>query len=93
VGRALSRKVRKQIAESGRQLAAGQDPYGDMVRGARAVLSTARRGALALTGAVTTALADLQGADPTPSARRDLVLFALSDALASIERETGVDRG
>jgi Tfp pilus assembly protein PilF len=93
VARALTRKTRKAIGESGRAVAGAPDPHGELARAARAALSTARRGALALSGAVSAALADLAAVDPTDAARRDLCLFALSDALVGIERETGVDRG
>jgi hypothetical protein len=93
VNKALSRKTRKAIAETGRQLAVGADPHAELSRAARAALSTARRGALAVSGAVSAAFADLQASDSSEAARRDVSLFALSDALVSIARETGVDRG
>lgn len=92
VAKALSRKTRKAIAASGRLLAASADPLGEVMRAVRAALSTARRGALALSGAVSTALADLATVDADESARRELCLFAVSDALVSLARETGVDR-
>jgi hypothetical protein len=93
VAKALSRRVRNAIGKSGQQVAGSVDPPGELARGARAALSTARRGALALSGAVSSALSDLRGVDPSDSERRELCLFAVSDALAGIERETGVDRG
>ncbi len=92
VAKALTRKVRKAIAESGRALAGAPDPMGELVRGGRAALSTVRRGVLAGTGAVNVALEDLRSADPSPPARRDLCLFLVSDALVTLERELGVDR-
>jgi hypothetical protein len=93
VDKAITRKVRKAIAESGRALAGSPDPQGEIVRGARAALSTVRRGTVAATGAVATAMEELRSVDPTPVARRDLCLFAVSDALVTLEREIGVDGG
>lgn len=93
VAKALTRKVRKAIAESGRALAGAPDPHAEIVHGARAALSTVRRGVLAATGAVSVSLEDLRTVDPSPNARRDLCLFLISDSLVTLERELGVDRG
>ncbi|MBI5515188.1 MAG: hypothetical protein HY909_15535 [Deltaproteobacteria bacterium] len=102
VARALTRRVRRAIAESARALGAAPDAWSEVTRAVLAVRASARRGALCVTGAVPAAFAELgrsegrPGAAPsslvaTPSGR-ELALFAVSDALASVSRETGVDR-
>ncbi len=93
VAKALSRRARKATAEIARPISATPDPWSELARAVRAVFSTARRGALSVTGAVPAAFADITRTDPNDAVRRDLVLFALSDGLASVSRETGVDRG
>ncbi len=93
VAKALSRRARKATAEIARPISATPDPWAEIARAVRAVFSTARRGALSVTGAVPAAFADITRTDPSDAVRRDLVLFALSDGLASVSRETGVDRG
>jgi|LNFM01.1.fsa_nt_gb tetratricopeptide (TPR) repeat protein len=93
VAKALSRRARKATADIAKPISGLADPWSEIARGVRAVFSTARRGALSVTGAVPAAFGDITRTDPSDSVRRDLVLFALSDGLASVSRETGVDRG
>ena len=93
MAKAISRRARKATTEIARPLSAAGDPRADLTRAVRAVFSTARRGALAVTGAVPAAFGDVTRTDPSDAVRRELVLFALSDGLASVARETGVDRG
>jgi hypothetical protein len=93
VTKAISRRTRKAIAEIAKPISALPDPWSELTRAVRAVLSTARRGALAVTGALPAAFADITRTDPSDAVRRELILFALSDGLASVSRETGVDRG
>lgn len=93
VAKAISRRARKAAAEIARPISATPDPWSEISRAVRAVFSTARRGALAVTGALPAAFADITRTDPSDLVRRELVLFALSDGLASVSRETGVDRG
>lgn len=93
VAKALSRRARKATAEIAKPISASPDPWSELSRAVRAVFSTARRGALAVTGAVPAAFADITRTDPSDAVRRELILFALSDGLASVSRETGVDRG
>ncbi len=93
VARAISRRARKATAEIARPLSAAPDARGELVRAVRAVLSTARRAALTVTGAIVPAMSDLARASSDEASRRDLVLFALSDGAVSVSRETGVDRG
>ncbi len=101
VGKALSRKTRRAVAESARALAQSPSLIEELGQACGAVSSTARRGALAVSGAVGAAFADLGrsagvGGDPAAAARspmgRELLLFCVSDALAQVARETGVDR-
>ncbi|MFO0610400.1 MAG: hypothetical protein U0324_44985 [Polyangiales bacterium] len=102
VGKALSRKTRKAIAESGRALAADPGAADELLRAARAMLSTARRGALAVSGDVAAAARDLSAAlgqrERSPrealaadAAGRELALYAVSDALAQVVRDLGTD--
>ncbi len=103
VAKAVSRRVRRAVAESGRAVAAEPEGWTEVARAARGMLSTARRGAMAVSGAVGAAFRDMARTEglgesspltlvaSAPSAR-DLALFTLSDALAQIARETGVDR-
>lgn len=93
VAKALSRRARKATAEIAKPISGLADPWTELARGVRAVFSTARRGALSVTGAVPAAFGDITRTDPSDAVRRDLVLFGLSDGLASVSRETGVDRG
>ncbi len=103
VARALSRKVRRAVAEIGRTVASDVDGWGEVVKAARVILSTARRGAMAVTGAMPAAFEDLARVEsladvPTweqvvrEGSARELGLFAISDAFAQIARETGVDQ-
>jgi tetratricopeptide (TPR) repeat protein len=93
VAKAISRRTRKATAEMARPLSATPDARGELARAIRAVLSTARRGAVAVTGAVAPAMMELMRVSADESSRRELVLFALSDGAVSVSRETGVDRG
>lgn len=93
VAKAISRRVRKATAELAKPVAASRDPYGELAKGVRAVLSTTRRGALALSGAVSSAMQEIARNDPNDVARRDLLLFIVSDGLATVSKAMGVDRG
>lgn len=104
VGKALSRRVRKAIAESGRALGGSAEAWDEILKAARAMASTARRGALAASGAVAAAARDVVRTeslrDPSMTelfARnavgRDLALYCVSDVLVQIERDIGADRG
>jgi lipoprotein NlpI len=93
VARAISRRARKATAELAKPVAASADPYGELAKGVRAVLSTTRRGALALSGAVGSAMQELMRNDPSDIARRDLLLYFVSDGLATVSKAMGVDRG
>jgi hypothetical protein len=103
VGKAVSRKVRKAIAESGRALAADANAPEEIAKAARAMLATARRGALAVSGDVSAAATDLMRAEgareravPEMLAHEpvgvELALYSVSDALAQVMRELGTDR-
>jgi len=102
VGKAMSRKTRKAIAESGRSLAADPNAWDELLHAVRAMLSTARRGALAVSGDVAAAARDLSTAqgqrERSPkealmadAAGRELALYAVSDALAQVVRDLGTD--
>ncbi len=93
VAKAISRRARKAVADQGRMLATSADPEVAVKRAIRAALSTSRRGALALSGSVPAALADVERHDPTNVARDGIQAFAVSDALVAVEREIGVDVG
>jgi hypothetical protein len=102
VGKALSRKTRRTIAESGRALAGDSNVADELLRAAHAMLSTARRGALAVSGDVAVAARDLASTlgmrERSPrelltadAAGRELALYAVSDALAQVVRDLGTD--
>ena len=104
VAKAMSRRVRRAIAESARPLGAAPGAFEELGAAVASVRSTARRGAVALTGAIGAAFDDLarcegatgesvvQRIERSPAAR-DLALFLVSDACAQVLRETGVDVG
>lgn len=101
VGKPTSRKTRRAVAESARALAQSPELLEELGQATRAIRATARRGALAVSGAVTAAFEDLgrvlgPGVDARAALRsdagRELMLFCVSDALAQVARETGVDR-
>jgi len=101
VTKALSRKTRRAVAESARALAQAPTLLEELAQACVAVCATARRGALAVSGAVPAAFGDLgralgNGGDALATARaeggREMLLFCVSDALAQVARETGVDR-
>jgi hypothetical protein len=103
VSKAMSRRGRKAVADSARALASSPDAWNELARAARAMLSTARRGALAVSGYVEgaaretvsaealgeRAVADMLARD---SVGRELALYCVSDALAHMVRELGTDR-
>lgn len=104
VSKAVSRKVRRAVSESGRALAQTAALVDELSRAAVAMCSTARRGALAVTGLVPSAFRDLARVERLPEASpitqvaeqraaRELLLFGLGDAVAQIARDAGVDRG
>lgn len=104
VAKAMSRRVRRAIAESAKPLGAAPGAWDEIAAAVAAVRSTARRGAVSLTGAIPSAFRDVavaEGAavEPVPQmiernpAGRDLSLFLVSDACAQVLRETGVDVG
>lgn len=102
VAKALSRKTRRVVAELGRGIAASPEGADEVRRAVVALLSTARRGAFGVSGAVQAAFADLERAEPQGASGassptddglgRELLLFSVSDALTQLVRETGVDR-
>lgn len=104
VSKAVSRKVRRAVSESGRALAQTAALVDELTKAALAMCSTARRGALAVTGLVPCAFRDLARVERLPEsspitqvaeqrAARELMLFGLGDAVAQIARDAGVDRG
>ncbi|MDP3276760.1 MAG: hypothetical protein Q8Q09_16290 [Deltaproteobacteria bacterium] len=93
VARALSRRSRKATAELARPIASSANPAAEVTRGVCAAFSTVRRAAIAATGALPAAFADLTLHEPSDAVRRELVLFAVSDGLSSVVREIGVERG
>jgi hypothetical protein len=97
VAKAMSRRVRKSLAESARPLAATAGAAEELAAAVRAVRSTARRAAVAVTGAIPAAFQDVAAvhgeASPGSGAGLELSLFLLSDLAAQVMRETGVDAG
>jgi tetratricopeptide (TPR) repeat protein len=103
VSRAVSRRVRRAIAESGRGLATDPNAWESIARAARAMLSTARRGALAVSGDVAIATREMVRAEAlrdrpvsdvlmTETVGNELALYSVSDALAQVMRELGTER-
>lgn len=103
VGKAISRRVRRAIAESGRALAADPNAAEEIAKAARAMLATARRGALAVSGDMTAAARELARVEGTPdrsaaevlsktSSGIELALYGVSDGLVQVMRELGTDR-
>lgn len=104
VAKAMSRRVRRALAESARPLGASPGYFDELRSAVASARSTARRGAVALTGAIPSAFRDLALSEGTAAepvahmieripAGRELALFLLSDAFAQVLRETGVDVG
>lgn len=92
VGKLQSRKVRKAVAEYGKSLGAAE-AWRDLRSAAAGIRGTARRSALAVSGAVSAAMADARrddGADRGPAAL-DTLAFAVSDALAAVALDLGTD--
>ncbi len=103
VYKAMSRRVRRGVADGMRPLAQAPDVIDEVSRAVRGVLSTARRGALVVSGAIDEAFQDLARVEGLSSAAptrlvsetgvaRDLLGFCLGDEMAQVARDLGVDR-
>ena len=101
VAKLQSRRVRKLVAEYARTVPAAEVLH-ELMTAADGMRWTARRSALAMTGAVDAAIADAAREDGTAAgatpegwgpAVRDIMTFAASDALVGAELELGVDHG
>ncbi len=93
VGKLQSRKVRKAVAEYGKSL-----PSVELLRDLRGacagIRATARRGALAVSGAVAAAMTDARREDAGAArgpAVMDLIAFSVSDAAAALAIDLGTD--
>ena len=97
VGKLQSRRVRKALLEFGKSLPPGEAQR-ELLAAAAGIRATVRRSALAVSGAIADAMADARrsdgpGVSPSAagSAQRDTLQFAVSDALAGVALDLGID--
>lgn len=102
VAKAMSRRVRKGIAESAKPLAAQAGAAEELASAVWAARSSARRASALVSGAITESFRDLAGAHglaygdellARSAAARELALFLIGDMATQVLRETGVDAG